>query len=253
MIPQTLGPVRPGLTEVSCSDAALGKGVLDHRRGARGADGRGDAGQRQSARTRPPSLLRLDWQHPICSTAAFIRWLAAVMVMAAGLRRAALAMHLITSVGWIGAAGAYLAAGVAARVSDRVPTVRAAWIAMELIGWLVIVPLGCLAFLTGVVMSVGTRWGLIRHYWVLIALVLTSLALVVLILHMPSVSAGAAVARTGDDRAVLQLGGDIAHPALGLVVLVVVAVLNLYKPRGLTRYGRRQHAAAEASACLGPG
>jgi hypothetical protein len=175
------------------------------------------------------------------------------MVMAAGLRRAALAMHLITSVGWIGAAGAYLAAGVAARVSDRVPTVRAAWIAMELIGWLVIVPLGCLAFLTGVVMSVGTRWGLIRHYWVLIALVLTSLALVVLILHMPSVSAGAAVARTGDDRAVLQLGGDIAHPALGLVVLVVVAVLNLYKPRGLTRYGQRQHAAAEASPRLGPG
>ena len=160
--------------------------------------------------------------------------------MAAELRRAALAMHLITSVGWIGAAGAYLAAGVAARVSDQVPTVRAAWIAMELIGWLVIVPLGCLAFLTGLVMSVGTRWGLIRHYWVLIAFVLTSLALAVLIIHMPSVSAGAAIARTGDDRAILQLGGDIAHPALGLIVLVVVAVLNLYKPRGLTRYGQRQ-------------
>jgi hypothetical protein len=176
----------------------------------------------------------------MCLAAASSRQLAALMVMAAGLRRAALAMHLISSVGWVGAAGAYLAAGVAARVSDQVPTVRAAWISMELIGWLVIVPLGCLAFLTGLVMSVGTRWGLVRHYWVLIALVLTSLALAVLILHMPSVSAGAAVARTGDDRAVLQLGGDIAHPALGLVVLVVVAVLNLYKPRGLTRYGQRQ-------------
>ena len=77
-------------------------------------------------------------------------------------------------------------------------------------------------------------------------MVLTSLALAVLILHMPSVSAGAAIARTGDDRAILQLGGDIAHPALGLIVLVVVAVLNLSKPRGLTCYGQRQRAAAEA-------
>jgi hypothetical protein len=257
VIPQTLGPVRPGITDVSCSDAALGKAVLDHRRGAHGADGCGDAGQWRSARTRPPPLLlrlflRLEWQHPICLAAACSRQLAALMVMAAGLRRAALAMHLITSIGWMGAAGAYLAAGVAARVSDQVPTVRAAWITMELIGWLVIVPLGCLAFLTGLVMSVGTRWGLVRHYWVLIALVLTSLALAVLILHMPSVSAGAAVARTGDDRAVLQLGGDIAHPALGLIVLVVVAVLNLYKPRGLTRYGQRQRRSRGATQASGP-
>jgi hypothetical protein len=172
--------------------------------------------------------------------------LAALMLMTAGLRRAALAVHVITSVGWIGAAGAYLSLGVAARVSDQVSTVRAAWIAMELIGWLITVLLGCLAFLTGLVMSLGTQWGLIRHYWVLIALILTSLALAVLILHMPSVSATAAIARTANDQAVLQLGGDIAHPALGLLVLVVVAVLNLYKPRGLTRYGQRQRAAPSA-------
>ena len=166
------------------------------------------------------------------------------MPMTAGLRRAALAVHVITSVGWIGAAAAYLVLGIAAAVSDQPSTVRAAWIAMELTGWVIIVPLGGLAFLTGLVMSLGTRWGLIRHYWVLIALVLTTIALVVLILHMPSASATAAAARTGDDRAVLQLGGDIVHPALGLVVLVVVAVLNLYKPRGLTRYGQTRPAAA---------
>lgn len=166
------------------------------------------------------------------------------MLMTAGLRRAALAVHVIASVGWIGAAAAYLALGTAARVSEQPPTIRSSWIAMELIGWVVIVPLGCLAFLTGLVMSLGTRWGLIRHYWVMIAMVLTSVALAVLMLHMPSVSATTAMARTGDDQAVLHLGGDIAHPALGLLVLVVVAVLNLYKPRGLTRYGRRQRVRA---------
>jgi hypothetical protein len=70
----------------------------------------------------------------------------------------------------------------------------------------------------------------------------------VLLLHMPSVTNAARVARTADDATVLQLGGDVLHPALGLLVLVVVAVLNLYKPRGLTRYGQGRRARGPAGA-----
>jgi hypothetical protein len=168
------------------------------------------------------------------------------MIMPPPLRRAALAVHVITSVGWIGAVVAYLPLGIAAAVSEQPQTIRATWIAMELTGWLVIVPLGVLALLTGLVMSLGTVWGLVRHYWVIFAFALTTVALVVLLLHMPSVTTAAGVARTADDATVLRLGGDVLHPALGLLVLVVVAVLNLYKPRGITRYGRRRQAAAEA-------
>jgi hypothetical protein len=58
---------------------------------------------------------------------------------------------------------------------------------MELTGWYVIVPLAVAALLTGLVMALGTPWGLFRHYWVLISLVLTILATVVLLLHMPTV------------------------------------------------------------------
>jgi hypothetical protein len=162
------------------------------------------------------------------------------MLMPPAVRRGALAVHVVCSVGWIGAAAAYLALGVAAEISGPPQTVRAAWIGMELTGWFVIVPLGCLAFLTGLLMAVGTPWGLIRHYWVLIALTLTTVALAVLIVHMPSVSATAELARSADDPATIQLGGDVVHPALGLVVLAVVAVLNIFKPRGLTAYGQRR-------------
>jgi hypothetical protein len=133
------------------------------------------------------------------------------MLMPPALRRAALAVHVIAAVGWVGAAAAYLALGVVAAFSDQPQTVRAAWIGMEVTGWLVIVPLGCLAYLTGLLMSLGTTWGLIRHYWVLFALVLTTLALTVLILHMPTVSATAQAARVSDDATVLQ------HDPLGLV------------------------------------
>ena len=170
------------------------------------------------------------------------------MAMSSALHRAALALHITSSVGWIGAATGYLVLGVLAARSEDPLTIRAAWIGMEVIGWRAVVPLGCLDLLTGLVMSLGTPWGLVRHYWVLFALVLTIMALTVLILHMPTVTAAADLARTVDDRAVVALGGDVLHPALGLVVLVIVAVLNVYKPRGVTGLGRKRPRTSSSSA-----
>jgi hypothetical protein len=115
---------------------------------------------------------------------------------------------------------------------------------MDLVGWYVIVPLAIGSLLTGILMSLGTRWGLLRHYWVLIALVLTMFATAVLLLHMPTVTATADVARRADDADLHALGGDVIHPGLGVLVLLTVAVLNVYKPRGVTPYGRRSSAVA---------
>src|SRR5919198_3333075 len=98
------------------------------------------------------------------------------MTMAPGLRKFVLAVHLTFSIGWIGAVVAYLALGVSAVTSQDAQTARAAWIAMEVTGWFAIVPLALAALLTGLVMSLGTQWGLFRHYWVLISLGLTIVA-----------------------------------------------------------------------------
>jgi hypothetical protein len=164
------------------------------------------------------------------------------MTMPPGLRKLALTVHLACSVGWIGAVVAYLALGLAAVTSQDHQTVRAAWIAMELTGWFVIVPLALAALLTGFVMSLGTPWGLFRHYWVLLTLGLTILATGILLLHMPTVSALAHVARQADGADLGGLGGDLLHPGVGLLVLLLIAALNVYKPRGLTPYGwRKQH------------
>lgn len=160
--------------------------------------------------------------------------------MPRAVRRISLSVHIICSVGWIGAAAAYLALGLAASLSKQPATMRAAWIAMEVTGWYVIVPLAVLALLTGLVMSLGTTWGLLRHYWVLFALVLTTASLAVLLLHMPTVTATANTARTSTDTAISALGGDLVHPSLGLVVLIVITVLNVHKPRGMTAFGQRK-------------
>ncbi len=156
------------------------------------------------------------------------------------LRKFALTVHLTSSVGWTGAVVAYLVLGVAAAISQDTQTVRAAWIAMELTGWYAIVPLALAALLTGIVMSLGTPWGLFRHYWVLITLVLTILATSILLLHMPDVSYIAEVARGADAESLKGFGGDLFHAVGGLMVLLVITVLNVYKPRGMTRYGWRK-------------
>jgi hypothetical protein len=70
--------------------------------------------------------------------------------------------------------------------------------------------------------------------------VLTIFATVVLLLHMPTVSSMAEVAREAEGATLDRLGGDLFHPGIGLVVLLVIQVLNLYKPPGLTRYGWRK-------------
>jgi len=170
------------------------------------------------------------------------------MTMAPGLRKFVLAAHLTFSIGWIGAVVAYLALGVSSVTSQDALTVRGAWASMELTGWYVIVPLALAALLTGLVISMGTKWGLFRHYWVLISLALTILATVVLLLHMPTVSLMADAAREADGADLGGLGGDLLHPGVGLLVLLVITALNVYKPRGMTRYGwRKQHAECTVS------
>ena len=164
--------------------------------------------------------------------------------MMPGLRKFALTTHITLSVGWIGAVMAYLVLVVAAMTSRDAQTLRAAWIAMELIGWYLIVPLALASLLTGLVMSLGTPWGLFRHYWVLISFVLTIVATVVLLQHMRTVSVFARVAaETGStDGGGLRgaLRSELLHAGVGLLVLLGIEVLNVYKPQGMTAYGRRR-------------
>lgn len=173
------------------------------------------------------------------------------MRMAPPWRKLTLAMHLTVSIGWIGGVLVYLALGLLAVTSQDEQTIRAAWIAMEVSGWYVLVPLAVATVVTGLLMALGTKWGLFRHYWVLISFLLTCFAATILALHMPSVSSAAEVARRAEGDRLRALGGDLFHPTAGLMVLLAVLVLNMYKPAGMTRYGWRRQQATRASPAAG--
>src|SRR5919106_3182566 len=99
------------------------------------------------------------------------------------LRKFALTAHITFSVGWLGAVVAYLALAIAGLTSHDAQMVRAAYLSMELMGWFVIVPFSLAALLSGLVQSLGTQWGLFRHWWILVKLLLTVIATIVLLRH----------------------------------------------------------------------
>lgn len=164
------------------------------------------------------------------------------MVMTSRLRRFALAAHITSSVGWVGAVAGYIALDVAAAASQDAQTLRAAYLAMGLIAWYVIVPLALASLLTGLVMSLGTKWGLFRYYWVLISLLLTIIATIVLLIETQTISYFADIAAdpTTSSDDLRALGSTLVHSVGGTVVLLAILVLNVYKPRGMTRYGWRK-------------
>jgi hypothetical protein len=114
---------------------------------------------------------------------------------------------------------------------------------MELTTWAVIVPLSVAALLTGIVQSVGTTWGLFRHRWVVAKLGLTVLATIILLVHTQPIGRVAAVAaeRMLSSTDLRQLRIQlVADAGAALFALLVATTLSVYKPWGLTSYGRRR-------------
>ncbi|WP_299168390.1 DUF2269 domain-containing protein [uncultured Arthrobacter sp.] len=154
------------------------------------------------------------------------------------LRKAALVAHVASSVGWLGAVVVFLALAITGYTTADAWAMRAAYTTMEIIGWGALVPLSALTLLTGIIQALGTSWGLIRHYWVLIKLLITVVATAILLLYMETLSvlAGAAARSTSDGTVpdLLPSFSPVLHSAAALIVLLVALGLSIYKPRGLT-------------------
>jgi hypothetical protein len=159
------------------------------------------------------------------------------------LRKLALTAHVIVSVGWLGAVAAFLVLALAGLAGSDDRTVRGAYLSMDLMTWWIIVPFCVASLVTGVLQSLGTGWGLLRHYWVLLKLLLTMFATILLLVHTSPIGYMASVAAEmplagGQLRDVrLQL---VADAAAALLVLLTATALSVYRPQGLTPYGWRR-------------
>ena len=158
-----------------------------------------------------------------------------------GIRKLALTSHVTFSVGWLGAVLAYMVVAIVGLTSLDAQLVRATYPVMQVMVWFVIVPLAIASLLSGLVQSLGTEWGLFRHYWILTKFALTVLGTVILLLHAPRVTemamrAAESSLESGDYSQ--QRIALVIHAAGGLALLVTATSLSVFKPWGKTAHGK---------------
>ena len=126
-------------------------------------------------------------------------------------RQVWLVLHVVCSVGWIGVEVAVLTLYLAGRYD-----------AATLLANGFFLPATLLVLVTGVVLGIGTKWGLFRYYWVLAKLVI---ALVV-----------TGIAAVTDPAASGLFGVFVSATAL----FVLALALSILKPWGRIRLTRMQ-------------
>jgi hypothetical protein len=165
------------------------------------------------------------------------------MTLPPRLRALALTAHVAASVGWLGAVAGALVLAVAGATSADAQTVRAAYLALELLAWFALVPLAFASLVTGLIQSLGTTWGLFRHYWVLAKLSINVFATLVLLLYLPTLGRLADLAAETSSAADVPAPSSASpafHAGAALLLLVVATTLGVVKPRGVTPYGWRK-------------
>jgi hypothetical protein len=173
------------------------------------------------------------------------------MAFAPALRRFTFTTHVTSSVGWLGAVFVFLALAAIGLTSQEERTVRGVYLVMAPAAWFVLVPLAHAALFSGVALSLGTPWGLIRHYWVALKLVITAFSTVILMIYMGTFRQMADLA--ADPVAELGLvrnPSPLLHAILALMLLLGATVLAIYKPFALTPYGTRQQMSAKSIASV---
>jgi hypothetical protein len=149
------------------------------------------------------------------------------------------AAHILASVGLLGLSTAMLVLATAgARTADPA-TAHAAYRSMGFFTPGVVPPVAMAALITGIVLALGTKWGLFTHVWIVTKLGLT-LATILCGIFVISPAVEEAIA--GNPPTVL-----VAAAALNVLMLGAATVISVFKPWGMLRRGQEPARSAQSS------
>jgi hypothetical protein len=152
-----------------------------------------------------------------------------------------LTAHIITSVGWLGVVFAKLVLALTAATAASPDVSAILLVALDAVN-AAFAPASTGAIVSGVLLSLGTRWGLLQHHWVVAKLVLTVGVFGTAVQVVPRI-VGLAVAEPTlfglpwGPAALLAFAA-----AIHLLMLGAATALAVYKPWGKTWLGRRDDA-----------
>jgi hypothetical protein len=146
------------------------------------------------------------------------------------MRKPLLAVHIITSVGLLGSTSASLMLAVTAATTDDAALAGSAYELMGTAGMVFGIPLSFAALISGVVLGLRGRWGVLRYRWTAIKL---GLQLAVILCGALLVGPGVAARIDGDGSA----WGLVAAVGANVAMLAAATVISVFKPGGrLRRY-----------------
>ena len=171
------------------------------------------------------------------------------------LRRLALTAHVAVSVGWIGLEAALLGLAVTGRVTHDPETFRAAYIAIGIFARFFYVPVALAALLTGILSSVGTRYGLLQWWWVVLKFVMT-VALTagggLFVIESMQRASDRVIGVPASELGQATVGGLgptlVGMMTVGMVLLITMTVLSEYKPFGKLPFAGRRPARKDGRA-----
>jgi hypothetical protein len=145
-------------------------------------------------------------------------------------RKAILTVHVVSSVGLLGVSCVSLVSALFAATADDPQQARAVYDLMQAVVFRLAIPFAVLALVSGVLLGLGSKWGVFRYAWVTAKVVLL----------VATAAVGAAVTGPALDRASSGDGGAstwllVGTASLQVTMLVAATVLSVYKPGGRRR------------------
>jgi hypothetical protein len=149
-------------------------------------------------------------------------------------RKALVAAHTIVGVGWLGIVVAKLVLEIVGLRTGDQEIARAGFLFMQALDRAVFPPLAITTLVTGIVLSVGTAWGLFKHWWIVVKLVLT-VAVVVTGAAFVGAWTEAAASSTVDAARASAAAWLIASGTAHLLMLAAATIISVFKPWGQIR------------------
>ncbi|QFU86380.1 hypothetical protein [Amycolatopsis sp. YIM 10] len=140
--------------------------------------------------------------------------------------------HVVASIGWIGVELSIVALGAVGLLSDDTAVVRGVQLSAGTLGEIFYLPASLLTLISGIALSLGTKWGLVRYWWVVVKIAIT-LALTIggNLAVVPKFAEAADRAARGE-----AIGGTavmlVTAMSAGLTLLLIATLLSFFKPGG---------------------
>jgi len=150
-------------------------------------------------------------------------------------RKAILTLHVSVSVALIGVTGSVLIVALQAGSADRAADAHALYASARTLAFALAIPFSLTSLATGLALGLGTRWGVLRYWWVAtkLALQLAIIATGALVVR-PSVQA--LIDRSGDGRPLGAARWELAIAGAANLTFALAAVaLAVVKPGGRLR------------------